>query len=97
MHDGIVVIRRIEIIRVLLLKVVSRCCARGNEFIVKRGFYYTKIKRMKTLMHSNRTLWNVFPVDADILVPVAPGVLVVETKSVEELVFNDPVINATIH
>lgn len=31
MHDGVVVIRGIQIICVLLLKVVCRCCARANE------------------------------------------------------------------
>ncbi len=31
MHDGVVVIRGIQINCVLLLKVVCRCCARANE------------------------------------------------------------------
>ena len=43
------------------------------------------------------TSGDVFPVDPDELVPVAPGVLVVEAERVEELVLNDAVIEAAVH
>lgn len=42
------------------------------------------------------TCWDIFPVDPDVLVPVAPGVLMVEAERVEELMLNDPVIETTI-
>ncbi len=38
MHDGVVVIRGIQINCVLLLKVVCRCCARANECSLVLGF-----------------------------------------------------------
>lgn len=43
------------------------------------------------------TRWDIFPVDPDILVPVAPCMLMVEAQCVEELVLNDPMIKTTIH
>ena len=36
------------------------------------------------------------PVDSDILVPVAPGVLVVEAEGVKKLVLNDPGVKAAV-
>lgn len=42
------------------------------------------------------TWWDVFPVDPDVLVTVAPGVLVVETERVQQLVLNDAMIQTAI-
>lgn len=43
------------------------------------------------------TLWNILPVDPDVLVSVAPGVLVVEPQRMDELMLNDSVRNTAIH
>lgn len=40
---------------------------------------------------------DIFPVDPDELVPVTPGMLMVEAERVEELVLNDPVIETAVH
>ena len=42
------------------------------------------------------TSWNILPVDLDILVPVAPCVLMIEAQSVVQLMLNDTTVNTTI-
>lgn len=43
-----------------------------------------------------QTSRNVLPVDPDVLVPVAPGMFMVEAQSVEQLVLNGSMIQTTI-
>lgn len=43
------------------------------------------------------TCWDIFPVDPDILVPVTPGMLMVEAERMEELMLNNPVFEAARH
>lgn len=42
------------------------------------------------------TFGDVLPVDADVLVPVAPGVLVIEAQRVQQLVLDDATVHTAI-
>lgn len=55
-------------------------------------FYNSEIKQSDG--GCKLTCGDIFPVDPDKLVPVTPGVLMVEAERMEELVLNDPVFQA---
>ena len=42
------------------------------------------------------TLVDIFKVDSHMLVPVTPGLLMVEAQSVEKFMLNDTVVNTTV-